>query len=69
MLYYSFSTVLMTILASNFLIILISLCFQNDKLMVTIGYKLLAVFAIFTLLRLLLPFEFPFSNNIILQKP
>lgn len=66
MLYYSFSTVLMTILASNFLIILISLCFQNDKLMVTIGYKLLAVFAIFTLLRLLLPFEFPFSNNIIL---
>ncbi len=68
MFYYSFSTILMTVLTSNLLIILISLCFKSNRLMVSLGYKLLAVFAGFTLLRLIFPFEFPFSINFILPR-
>ena len=66
--HYSFSTVLMTILASNLLIILISLCFRYKKLMLSIGYKLLAVFLILTLIRFLFPFELPFTKNVYLPK-
>lgn len=64
--HYSFSTVLMTILASNLLIILISFCFRKEKLMLSIGYRLLAVFLVLTLIRFLLPFEWPFTKNIYL---
>ncbi|MDE5590033.1 MAG: M56 family metallopeptidase [Acetatifactor sp.] len=61
---YSFSTVLMTILTSNLLIAVIVLCFRNRKIMLSIGYKLVAVFLILTVLRFLFPFEVPFSRNI-----
>lgn len=66
--HYSFSTVLMTILASNLLIILITFCFRKEKLMLSIGYKLLAVFLILTLIRFLLPFEWTFTKTIFLPE-
>lgn len=66
--HYSFSTVLMTILASNLLIILITFCFRKEKLMLSIGYKLLAVFLILTLIRFLFPFELPFTKSIYLPE-
>lgn len=61
---YSFSTVLMTILTSNLLIAVIVLCFRNRKIMLSIGYKLVAIFLMLTLLRFLFPFEIPFSKNV-----
>lgn len=66
--HYSFSTVLMTILASNLIIILITLCFRYEKLMVSVGYRLLAVFLVLTLIRFLLPFELPFTKTIALPE-
>lgn len=66
--HYSFSTVLMTILASNLIIILITLCFRYEKLMVSVGYRLLAVFLVLTLIRFLLPFELPFTRTLYLPE-
>ena len=65
---YSFSTVLMTILASNLVIILITLCFRFEKLLLTIGYRLLAVFLVLTLIRLLFPFELMFTKSVYLPE-
>ena len=57
MLYYSFSTVLMAVLTSNLIIIVIAICFRSNKILLSVGYKLLAVFLIFTLIRFAFPFE------------
>lgn len=57
MLNYSFSSVLMAILTSNLIIITIAICFRSDKILLSVGYKLLAVFLIFTLIRFVFPFE------------
>lgn len=62
--HYTFSTILMTVLASNLLIILITTCFRHEKLLFSIGYRLLAVFLILTLVRFLFPFELPFTKSI-----
>jgi len=66
---YSFATVLMTILASNLVIILITLCFRFEKLLLTIGYRLLAVFLVLTLIRFIFPFELPFAKSIYITGP
>lgn len=66
MLHYSFSTVLMTVLTSNLLIIVVALCFQSKKVLCSTGYKLLAVMLAFILLRFIFPFELPFSRNILM---
>ncbi len=68
MMEYSISTVYMTILTSNLLLVLIALFFRKDKVMVNLGYRLLAVFACITFLRFLFPFEFPFTKNIFLPE-
>lgn len=68
MLNYSFSTVLMTVLTSNILIIVIALCFRSKKALCSTGYKLLAVILAFTLLRFIFPFELPFSKNIFMPE-
>lgn len=57
MLHYSFSTVLMAVLTSNLIIIAIAICFRSSKILLSVGYKLLAVFLIFTLIRFAFPFE------------
>lgn len=59
MIHFSFSSVLMTVLMSNVLLIAITFCFRNEKLLMNIGYKLMAVFCLVTLVRLLFPFELP----------
>ncbi len=64
MLNYSFSTVLMTVLASNLLIAVIVLCFQNQKILLSVGYKLVIVFLVLTMLRFLFPFELSFAKSI-----
>lgn len=62
---YSFSTVLMTVLTSNLLIAVIVLCFRSRKIMLSIGYKLVTIFLILTVLRFLFPFEIPVvSTNV-----
>lgn len=65
---YSFSTVLMTILTSNLLIGVIVFCFRNRKVMLSVGYKLIALFLVLTLLRFVFPFEIPFARNIYFPK-
>lgn len=61
---YSFSTVLMALLTSSLLVVLIALCFCSKKILMNAGYKLLGLFVILVLLRLLFPFEFPFTSNL-----
>lgn len=57
MLYYSVTTVFMAVLTSNLIIIAIAICFKSNKILLSVGYKLLAVFLIFTLIRFAFPFE------------
>lgn len=64
MLNYSFSTVLMTILASNLLIAVIVGCFRNQKILLSVGYRLVLAFLVLTALRFLFPFELPFARNV-----
>lgn len=68
MLEFSFATVYMTVLTSNLLLILLTFCFRNKKIMINAGYRLLWVFAVLTVVRLLLPFEFPFTRTIALPQ-
>lgn len=65
MLNFSMSSVLMSVLFSNVLLIVMYLIFRNTRLMLKIGYRLLAVFLAITLLRFAFPFELRFlSTNI-----
>lgn len=64
MLHFSFSTVLMALITSNILACLIALLFLHGKTMAHIGYRVLALFVVLTIVRLLIPYEFPFSTNI-----
>lgn len=68
MLKYSLSSVYMTILTSNLLLILIALFFHNRKVMINLGYRLLAIFVCISLLRSLFPFEFSFTRTIFLPE-
>lgn len=62
--HYSFSSVLMAVIASSILLIVISICLYSDTMMINAGYKLLSVYLIFTFLRFVIPIELPFSKNI-----
>ena len=66
--HYSFSTMLMALLASNILVIIIAICFCSRKILINTGYRLLKLFAVLVLIRLLLPFEFSFTSNVILPE-
>lgn len=66
MLHFSFSTVLMALLASCIIATLIAIAFLHENIMTCIGYKFLSLFVGLTLFRLLIPFEFPFTSNILL---
>ena len=66
MVHYSFSTILMTFITSNLIIVLITMCFKREKILLSIGYKLTAVFLVLSLLRVLFPFELPFAKNVYL---
>ena len=68
MIHFSFSSVLMTILMSNLMLVIIARCFRNENVMAGIGYKLMAVFCAVTLVRLLLPLELPFTKTFALPR-
>lgn len=61
MMHASLSTVIMTIITTNLLLILLALCFRKKEWMLRVGYKMLALFAAFAVLRFVLPVEFPFT--------
>lgn len=64
MLHFTFSTVLMALIASSLIIALISAVFLHSKTMVCTGYKLLGAFVGLTIFRMFFPFELPFAANI-----
>lgn len=66
MIHFSFSSVLMTILVSNLLLIVISLLFRDEDVLAKIGFRLTAMFCIITLIRFLFPYELPFTKTVIL---
>lgn len=68
MVHLGFSSVLMTVLMSNLMLVIIALCFRNKKLLVGIGYKLIAILCIVILLRLLFPLELPVTQTFALPK-
>ena len=68
MIHFSLSSVLMTFLVSNLLLVLISLLFRNEDVLAKIGFRLTAIFCIITLIRLVLPLELPFAKTVILPK-
>lgn len=65
---FSFSTIYTTIITSNILFIVVA-CFLNSKsFLYKVGYKILGFLAVLALFRLLLPFEFPFTQTLQLPK-
>lgn len=66
MIQFSFSSVLMTVLTSNLLLILVALFFRNEKTLARVGYRLTAVYCAVTLIRLLFPCELPFTKTVVL---
>lgn len=60
----SFSTIIMAVLTTNAFLIVLSLCLINEKLLIHAGHRLLALFALFTTLRFVLPIELPFTITI-----
>lgn len=66
MLNYSFTTVLMAVLTSNFIIVLIALCFRHKNILLLVGYKLLIAFLFLAVVRFAFPFELPIARYIYL---
>lgn len=64
MLHFSFSTVMMALLTSNLIVVLIAIPFLKKEFTPCFGYRFLFCFIILAFVRLLLPFEFPFTTNI-----
>ncbi len=64
MLYSSISAVATSVIISNLFLVLLTLCLMNQKLLIRMGYKLLALFVLFTALRYALPFELSFTVNL-----
>ena len=66
MLNYSFTTVLMAVLTSNFIIVLTALCFRHKNILLLVGYRLLIAFLFLSVMRLMFPFELPMAQYIFL---
>lgn len=62
----SLSTTLMAVVTTFVLLLILAICLSSKKILVHAGYKLLALFIVFTILRFLFPVEFPFTVNIYL---
>lgn len=65
MIRFGLSSVLMTVLVSNLLLVVISLLYRNEKILARIGFRLTAMFCIITLIRLVIPLELPFAKTMI----
>mgnify|MGYP002868664878 CR=1 FL=1 len=61
---FSIATTMMSVITTSLLMVILTLCLLNRKLLLEIGYKLLAIFVLFTTLRFALPFDFPFTMTI-----
>lgn len=68
MLHFSFSTVLMAFLASIAAAVLIAIVFSHKTTVVCIGYKILVLLVGIVFVRLLFPFELPFTISIFLPQ-
>ena len=66
--YNTLSTVAVAIVTTNLYLIILTLFLVNEELMVRVGYKLLALFAVFTALRLIFPIELPFTKTVHLPR-
>ena len=64
MFHYSFSTVMMAVITSNLIIVLIALCFRHKKLLLSMGYRLLIVFLLLTLVRFMFPLELKLATEV-----
>lgn len=58
MLNFSLSSVIMAVLASNLLIVVLSVIFLNRSILYKFGLSLLGIFGVLITLRMLIPFEF-----------
>lgn len=63
-----FSPVFMAVLTSNLLIIIMVVFFRSQRLLIRAGYKVLAVLMVLIVVRMLFPFEIPFSRNVYLPE-
>lgn len=61
---FSFSSVLMTVIMSNVLLVVITLCLCSDRLLINFTYKMMALLCLVVLLRLLLPFELSIARTL-----
>lgn len=66
MLNFSFTSVLISILCCNVLIIFLSLVFKNYKILLNLGFHTLNAILLMIFVRLLFPFELPVTTNIYL---
>lgn len=64
----SMSSVMMSVVFSNLLLLVLYLIFRKTTLMMDIGYKLLKIFLAITLFRFLMPFEILITTNIFLPE-
>ncbi|MCM1025717.1 MAG: M56 family metallopeptidase [Roseburia sp.] len=58
----------MTVITSTALIVITAICLRSRKIFLSIGYKLLAVLIVLTLIRFLCPIEVSFVRNIVMPK-
>lgn len=58
----------MAVLSSSIIITFTAVCFRHRDLLVSFGYKMLALVLGITFLRFALPFQFPFTTNIVLNE-
>jgi len=68
MIHYSYSTVMMALLSCGVVMALMTILFCIPKVLPCFGYKALKLFLWLTLLRFLLPVQFPFAKNLPLAK-
>lgn len=61
-----FSATLMTVLTSNCLIVCMVAIFRNKRILLHAGYKIFALLMALIAIRMLIPFEMPFSHNVYL---
>ncbi len=66
---FTLQTVLSAILATNILIICMTLIFKHTNIMLKLGYKLLTLGIFLIIIRLFVPLEFSFTRNIYLPEP
>lgn len=62
--FFDFSTIYTAILTSNLLLAIIAVIVRNEKIMINAGYKLITIFLGVTVVRFLLPIQFPFVTTI-----